>query len=60
MRASGFPHVDVQFRSPYPDAHKLQHVPGNDALHYALNANVDTLNNLLFTHLDYAVVARKP
>jgi len=60
VRASGFPHVDVQYRSPYPDAHKLQHVPGGDALQYALNANVDKLNSLLFTHLDYAVIARKP
>ncbi len=59
-RASGFPHVDVQYRSPYPDAHKLQHVAGGDALHYTVNANVDKLNSLLFTHLDYAVVARKP
>ncbi|HTV01899.1 MAG TPA: methyltransferase domain-containing protein, partial [Luteitalea sp.] len=47
VRASGFTHVDVQFRSPYPDAHKLQHVPGGDAMHYALNANVDKLNSLL-------------
>lgn len=60
VRASGFPHVEVQYRSPYPDAHKLQHAPGHDALHYAVNANVDTLNSLLFTHLDYAVIARKP
>lgn len=60
VRASGFPEVDVQYRSPYPDAHKLQHVPGGDALHYTLNANVDKLNSLLFTHLDYAVIARKP
>jgi len=60
VRASGFPQVEVQYRSPYPDAHKLQHVPGGDALHYAVNANVDKLNSLLFTHLDYAVVARKP
>ena len=59
VRASGFTQVDVQYRSPYPDAHKLQHVPGGDAMHYALNANVDTLNSLLFTHLDYAVIARK-
>lgn len=57
VRASGFPHVDVQYRSPYPEAHKLQHVPGGD---YALNANIDKLNSLLFTHLDYAVIARKP
>jgi hypothetical protein len=35
-------------------------VPGGDALHYAVNANVDKLNSLLFTHLDYAVIARKP
>lgn len=60
VRASGFPHVDVEYRSPYPDAHKLQHVPGGEALHYAVNANVDKLNSLLFTHLDYAVIARKP
>ena len=59
VRASGFTQVDVQFRSPYPDAHKLQHVPGGEALHYTVNANVDKLNSLLFTHLDYAVVARK-
>jgi SAM-dependent methyltransferase len=60
VRASGFPAVDVQFRAPYPDDHKLQHVAGGDALHYTLNANVDKLNSLLFTHLDYAVVARRP
>jgi SAM-dependent methyltransferase len=60
VRASGFPQVDVQYRSPYPDAHKLQHVSGGEALHYTVNANVDKLNSLLFTHLDYAVVARKP
>ena len=60
VRASGFPHVDVQYRSPYPEAHKLQHVPGGEALHYTVNANVDKLNSLLFTHLDYAVIARKP
>ncbi|MGV3517083.1 class I SAM-dependent methyltransferase [Luteitalea sp.] len=60
VRASGFPHVDVQYRSPYPEVHKLQHVPGADAAAYAMNANVDTLNSLLFTHLDYAVIARKP
>ena len=60
VRASGFPQVDVQFRAPYPEAHKLQHVTGGEALHYTLNANVDTLNSLLFTHLDYAVVARRP
>ncbi len=60
VRASGFPHVDVRFRSPYPEAHKLQHVAGGDALHYTVNANVDKLNSLLFTHLDYAVIATKP
>lgn len=60
VRASGFPAVDVQFRAPYPETHKLQHVAGGEALHYTLNANVDTLNSLLFTHLDYAVVAKRP
>jgi SAM-dependent methyltransferase len=60
VRASGFPTVDVQFRAPYPEAHKLQHVAGGEALHYTLNANVDKLNSLLFTHLDYAVVATRP
>lgn len=60
VRASGFPAVDVQFRAPYPEAHKLQHVAGGEALHYTLNANVDKLNSLLFTHLDYAVIAKRP
>lgn len=60
VRASGFPHVDLRFSAPYPEAHKLQHVGGGEALHYTLNANVDKLNSLLFTHLDYAVLARRP
>lgn len=60
VRASGFPSVEVQFRAPYPETHKLQHVAGGEAIHYTLNANVDKLNSLLFTHLDYAVIARRP
>lgn len=60
VRASGFPHVDIQFSAPYPEAQKLQHIAGGDAMHYTLNANVDKLNSLLFTYLDYAVIARKP
>ncbi len=60
VRASGFPEVDVRFSAPYPESQKLQHVAGGEAMHYTLNANVDKLNSLLFTYLDYAVIARKP
>ena len=61
--ASGFNQIDIRYRAPYPEHEKLQPiVPGAiaaDAIE-TLNANVNKLNQLLFTYLDYAAVARRP
>jgi SAM-dependent methyltransferase len=68
--ASGFQQVEIRFRAPYPEHEKLQRVAlprdlpgtlGRD-LHDAadtFNANVEKINALLFTHLDYAAIGRR-
>jgi SAM-dependent methyltransferase len=61
--ASGFQEVVIQPRSPYPDHAKLQATPQVPALGPALdtlNANVARLNGLLFSHMDYAAIGRRP
>lgn len=65
LLGAGFHPVDVRYLNPYPDSQKLQPVstePGTALADVAetLNANVDRLNNLLFTWLDYAAVGRRP
>jgi len=60
--ASGFQRVEIQYRVPYPEHQKLQRIPSaalGDAAE-TLNANIDKLNSLLFTFLDYAAIARRP
>jgi len=61
--ATGFQHVDVRFRAPYPEHDKLQplapHASLGDAVD-TLNANVERINSLLFTWLDYAALGRRP
>jgi len=61
--ATGFQHVDVRYRAPYPEHDKLQplapHASLGDAVD-TLNANVERLNRLLFTWLDYAAIGRRP
>lgn len=59
VSASGFQNVAVQFRVPYPAHEKLQPVPGDDETSRAINANVERLNALLFTYMDYAVVGER-
>jgi O-antigen chain-terminating methyltransferase len=66
LTASGFQRVEIRYRSPYPDRDKLQPIVlGRDATPEALaaadtfNANVDRINRLLFTYLDYAAVATR-
>jgi len=51
----------VRFRSPYPEHDKLQKLPGAglDDPTDVFNANVEKINRLLFTYLDYAAVARR-
>jgi 2-polyprenyl-3-methyl-5-hydroxy-6-metoxy-1,4-benzoquinol methylase len=60
--ATGFQQVEVRYRAPYPDHEKLQRLasPGLGDVAETLNANVDKLNSLLFTYLDYAAVGRRP
>jgi SAM-dependent methyltransferase len=61
--ATGFQHVDVRYRAPYPEHDKLQAVAPHAALGDAvetLNANVQRINRLLFTYLDYAAIGRRP
>jgi SAM-dependent methyltransferase len=60
LQASGFGGVEIRYQAPYPEHHKLQRVPPalGDAAE-TLNANVDKLNSLLFTYLDYAAIARR-
>jgi O-antigen chain-terminating methyltransferase len=64
--AAGFERVDVQFRSPIAESGRLQRAaaegltPPLTEIVRTLNANVDRLNERLFTYLDYAVVGFKP
>jgi O-antigen chain-terminating methyltransferase len=61
--ASGFQQVEIRYRAPYPEHEKLQPIPKSAALGDSvdtLNGNVEKLNSLLFTYLDYAAVARHP
>jgi O-antigen chain-terminating methyltransferase len=71
VTASGFTQADIEFRSPVPQADRLQPIAlpsselagaplaaARDAVE-AFNSNVEKLNARLFTFMDYAVVARK-
>jgi SAM-dependent methyltransferase len=61
--ASGFQQVEIRYRAPYPEHEKLQPIPTSAALGDSvdtINGNVEKLNSLLFTYLDYAAVARRP
>jgi SAM-dependent methyltransferase len=68
LTASGFEGATIEWRSPYPSANKLQPVApaaDNDApavkdLRDTINVNVERLNGLLFTHMDYAAVGVRP
>jgi SAM-dependent methyltransferase len=60
--ASGFQHIEIRYRAPYPEHEKLQPLPAVAALGDSvetINANVVKLNRLLFTYLDYAAIGRR-
>jgi O-antigen chain-terminating methyltransferase len=60
--ASGFQRVEIKYSAPYPDREKLQPLPPTAVLGDSvetLNANVERLNRLLFTFLDYAAIGRR-
>jgi O-antigen chain-terminating methyltransferase len=70
LRAAGFERIELRYSAPVPDHVKMKTVdlpadiltspdPHNVALVravHAINANAVVLNNLMFTHLDYAAV----
>lgn len=70
VMAAGFTDVTIQWRSPYPEAGKLERLPAAaraaaldpalPPLLDVLDRNVDRLNGLFFTHRDYAIIARRP
>ena len=72
LRASGFVDVSIVYRSPVPDAAKLQRAAVDPALAATpagravcvladtLNQHADRLNGLMFAEQDYAAVARRP
>ena len=63
--AAGFERVDVHFRSPIAESGRLQRAAGDSLtpplkdIVQTINANVDRLNERLFTYLDYAVIGVK-
>jgi O-antigen chain-terminating methyltransferase len=60
--ASGFQQIEIRYQAPYPEHDKLQRLAESQALGDAvetLNANVEKINRLLFTHLDYAAIGRR-
>ncbi|HSK09752.1 MAG TPA: methyltransferase domain-containing protein, partial [Vicinamibacterales bacterium] len=67
MSAGGFDPVEIRYSSPYPREHKLRpvplsvlgHAPDLADLVEAFNGNVEKLNALIFTHLDYAGIGQK-
>ena len=72
LQASGFHRVEIRYQVPYPQAEKLQGVPvpetsASDSeerqaladLALTFNANIERMNNLMFTYLDYAAVGER-
>ena len=70
LRASGFTRVEIRYSAPVPDHMKMKTIDlpagvlaPSDAevaalvqIAHTVNANAVILNNLMFTHLDYAAV----
>jgi O-antigen chain-terminating methyltransferase len=70
LRASGFTRVEIRYSSPVPEQVKMKTIdlpaeilaatdPSSRAIAdvaHAVNTNSTILNNLMFTHLDYAAV----
>jgi O-antigen chain-terminating methyltransferase len=69
VESSGFTHVDVRFRGRVAERDRLDHVRFAETtseqarpvseLAAAVNAHADKLNRLLFSYMDYVVVARR-
>ncbi|MGK7344255.1 MAG: methionine biosynthesis protein MetW [Candidatus Nitrospinota bacterium M3_3B_026] len=61
----GFDDVRIEYLNPYPEDGRLAPFPLNPASEMdpefivEYNRNVEKLNNVLYSHMDYAVVARR-
>jgi 2-polyprenyl-3-methyl-5-hydroxy-6-metoxy-1,4-benzoquinol methylase len=61
--ATGFQRLEIRYQVPYPEHEKLQALPAHATLGDAvetLNGNIEKINQLLFTYLDYAAVGYRP
>jgi SAM-dependent methyltransferase len=66
VEANGFQQVDVRYRRPVPEAHRLERAALTGApdanvaaLAAAINGHAEKLNARLFSATDYAVIARR-
>jgi SAM-dependent methyltransferase len=59
LTASGFQRVTVRYEAPYPEHEKLQPIAGDGTQAEVFNANVQKLNALMFTYLDYAAIGER-
>jgi SAM-dependent methyltransferase len=59
LTASGFQRVTVRYEAPYPAHEKLQPIAGEGPTVEIFNANVEKLNGLMFTYLDYAAIGER-
>ncbi len=66
LTASGFSRARIDYRAPYPEADKLQPLapsrgdtPVVADFVATFNSNVQRLNGLLFTYLDYAAIGER-
>jgi SAM-dependent methyltransferase len=59
LTASGFQRVTVRYEAPYPEHEKLQPIAGEGPQTETFNANVEKLNALMFTYLDYAAIGER-
>jgi SAM-dependent methyltransferase len=68
LTASGFEAADIRYSSPYPTDYKLHRLPETlraegpalAGVVEEFNGNVEKLNELLFTYLDYAAIGSVP
>ena len=72
LRSSGFVEIEVVYRSPLPEAAKLQRVEVDPTIRStpvgaavcelaeAFNQHADRLNGLMFAEQDYAAIGRRP
>ena len=59
FREAGFAEVEIDWRNPPPRNDLLEPLPGDDEATRRINANIASLNALLFAPQDYAIIATR-